>query len=206
MTNEYFQIEPDNTFAHPRLRRWQTLLKRDGVTASVEVSRAADLLGYGAATLYVNIDGAGNPIQDSEPWSDELNRGLVELGVAARTPEDEARRYALALEVAFESIENDVGQGFFNGVLLEQLAGGSFGARLAPTLEQIHSVRSSRDSRRFLECDDHIRNVIKAHARELTKKLGYGPAKAESILGDALEQYLDNRFHVRSRAALGWGT
>lgn len=203
MINEYFQ-EPDSRFTHPRLRRWQTLLGRPGVKGSVEVHRPLGALGFEPATLYVTFTGRETDVQESESWNDELNIGLVAMGVAARTPEDEARRYALALAGAFESIEADVGEGFFSAVLVEQLRGGPFAGRLAPILDEIHTPPASRDSRRLAECDDQIRRVISSHARELTTLLDHGQPEAERILADALEQYLDDRFHITSRRLLGF--
>lgn len=196
--NEYFENPTSDAITHPRVRRWRDLLQRSG-SGTLELHREADEFGSGAATLYVNI----GDVQDREPWSVELHRDLVVLGVRGRTVADEASRYALVLAAAFETAERDVGEGFFNSVLVRQLGNSDFEPRLRATLAQIHTYAPSPSSASRVRCDEQIREAIRGVARELISLLRYEPAQAEQILGDALEQYLDERFSLAARRA--WG-
>lgn len=196
--NEYFENHTSEAITHPRLRRWRDLLQRSG-SGTVELHREADEFGSGAATLYVNI----GDVQDREPWSMELHRGLVTLGVRGHTHADEASRYALVLAAVFEPTERDVGEGFFNSVLVRQLADSDFEPRLHATLAQIHTYAPSSTSSSRARCDEQIREAIRGVAHELMALLTYEHVEAERILGDALEQYLDERFSLTARRA--WG-
>ena len=53
------------------------------------------------------------------------------------------------------------------------------------------------------DCREIIAAGLKDRARQLTNKLGYDRATATMILSGALGRYLDERFHVSSRIALG---
>jgi hypothetical protein len=47
--------------------------------------------------------------------------------------------------------------------------------------------------------------AIRGRAQELTRLLGYGQPDAEVILGSALAIYIDDRFSISDRRALGFG-
>ena len=56
---------------------------------------------------------------ESVPWDDDLNSGLIDLHVRAVSPEQEAERFSLGLRGAMRKIEREVGDGYFNAVLVD---------------------------------------------------------------------------------------
>jgi hypothetical protein len=52
-------------------------------------------------------------------WDEELNAGLIQLGICAVDPDNEALRFALGLRDALVSVERRFGIGYYNAVLLD---------------------------------------------------------------------------------------
>jgi hypothetical protein len=202
--NEYFQAEDDGWFDHPRLRRWRKL-RQEGARLRLEVARVRRGLDVGRAVLYVTIVANGQESLEHEEWSDELNRGLIKLGVQTISHENESLRFGLAFAGAFEPAEDLVGDGFFNSVLIDELQHGPLAERLADVLAQVHTLQPSRDSRSYAECKDMIVGAIRGRARELTHDLAYPEQEANVILSSALAIYLDERFSITDRRLLGFG-
>jgi hypothetical protein len=202
--NEYFQIEDDGWFDHPRLRHWRKLLK-DGARIRVEVARGKRGLDVGRAILCVTIVANGQERLEEEEWSDDLNSGLIKLQVRAFSQENEALRFGLAFSGAFEPAEDRVGDGFFNSVLIDALKLGPLAVRLANVLAQINVLQPNRDSKSYPDCRDLIVGAIKGRARELTRDLAYSEEEANTILSSALAVYLDERFSISDRRLLGFG-
>lgn len=200
LADEYLQPE-DTPPSHPRLRRWAEALARANASGFVEVHQPRSLLGPEAATLYVTIEWPGGSMQDGEPWSAELHRGLVSLRVKGRTEEDEARRFALALRDGFEPIQTETGEGYFNAVLVYHLRRSTIAGDLASVLDKIHAYKPSDG--RLAECDQWVRDVIRDQGHDLIA-LGWAPYEAARILIAALRQYLDDRFYVTTREAMGF--
>ena len=202
--NEYFQVEEDGWFDHPRLRHWRKLLG-EGARLRVEVARRKRGLDVGRAILYVTIAANGQDRLEEEEWSDELNRGLIKLQVRACSSENEALRFGLAFSGAFEPAEDRVGDGFFNSVLIDTLKDGPLAVGLADVIAQVHVLRPNRDSKSYPDCRDLIVSAIQGRARELTHDLVYSEAEANTILLSALAVYLDERFSISARRLLGFG-
>jgi hypothetical protein len=202
--NEYFQAEDDGWFDHPRLRRWRKL-RQEGARLRLEVARVRRGLDVGRAVLYVTIVANGQESLEHEEWSDELNRGLIKLGVQTISHENESLRFGLAFAGAFEPAEDLVGDGFFNSVLIDELQHGPLAERLADVLAQVHTLQPSRDSRSYAERKDMIVGAIRGRARELTHDLAYPEQEANVILSSALAIYLDERFSITDRRLLGFG-
>jgi hypothetical protein len=202
--NEYFQAEDDGWFDHPHLRRWRKL-RQEGARLRLEVARVRRGLDVGRAVLYVTIVANGQESLEHEEWSDELNRGLIKLGVQTISHENESLRFGLAFAGAFEPTEDLVGDGFFNSVLIDELQHGPLAERLADVLAQVHTLQPSRDSRSYAECKDMIVGAIRGRARELTHDLAYPEQEANVILSSALAIYLDERFSITDRRLLGFG-
>jgi len=203
-SNEYFLPDEDGWFDHPRLRHWQKL-KQGGARLLVEVRRERRGLDVSHPVLYVTIATGDQERLEDELWSDELQHGLVKLGVRAISDENESLRFGISFADAFEPAEDRVGDGFFNSVLIDVLKQGPLAERLAEQIRQIHVLPPSRDSRSYPDCRDLILGAIRGRARELARDLGYPEPRANKILGDALAIYLDDRFSITERRQLGWG-
>ena len=202
--NEYFppEAEGDCWFDHPRLRHWQALQQR-GAQLRLEVSREQYGLYVDSPVLHVTIEIGGQAQHEDEPWSEDLHRGLVELGVRAVSDDHERLRFGRALADALERVEDRGGIGFFNSVVIDTLKQGPLAERLAEQLRRIHVLPASHDSSDYAECRDFIVGVIRGRARELTRDLGYEQPRASQILCGALAIYLDDRFSVTARRQLG---
>src|SRR6187401_2413276 len=106
--NEYFPPEEDGWFDHPRLRHWREL-QQGGARLHVEVRRERRPLDVSHPVLYVTIATDNQKQLETEPWSDELHRGLVKLGVRAISDDNESLRFGIAFADAFEPAEDRVG-------------------------------------------------------------------------------------------------
>jgi len=202
--NEYFPPDDEEGwFEHPRLRHWQELLHR-GAQLQLEVRRARRGLDVDPPVLQVTIEADGPRRLETEPWSDDLHRGLLKLGMRAISDDNESLRFGIAFADAFEPAENCVGDGFFNSILIEALKQGPLAERLAEQLQQIHVLTPNRDSSAYAECRALIVGAIQGRARELTHDLEYEKPQATKILGGALAIYLDDRFSITERRELGW--
>jgi len=202
--NEYFPLEEDDWFDHPRLRHWQKL-KQSGAHLRVEVRRERRGLDVGNPVLFVAIATDDRERFEDELWRDELHRGLVKLGVRAISDDNESLRFGIAFANAFEPAEDRVGDGFFNSVLIDVLKQGPLADQLAEQLTHVHVLQPNRDGMPYADCRDLIIGAIRGRARDLTRDLGYPEPRANKILGGALAIYLDDRFSITERRQLGWG-
>src|ERR1700682_2561961 len=89
---------------HPRLRNWKTRLTEGGTPATLEVYRPETEVGQSQPEMNLQFtkDGKLLPLE-TVPWDDDLNAGLIQLGVRALNPEQEAERSALGLRAALRT-------------------------------------------------------------------------------------------------------
>ena len=187
---------------HPRLRRWRQL-KEQCPLAELEVRRKWDGLTYSPARMFVTFRRTPNdPGQlDEVLWEDELNQGLVDLGVKAISADNEATRYCLALKSALEPVSLRHGQDFVRIVLVLDLRGRALGANpaLANVLRQVR-VNSPYRGPDYDQASEAVAGILRSKASELTGKLKYPRAEAEDVLAAALALYIDEIFHLRARS------
>src|SRR5258708_22269442 len=97
--------EEDGTAWPPLLRFLESRLKA-GETATVELHQPPELLGYRKARIYIHLVRAGEEYDcKTEDWDDDLNAGLVRLGVRAVSADAEKDRFALGLRAALRQPE-----------------------------------------------------------------------------------------------------
>lgn len=208
---EYFKRPRPAWEAHPMVRYWAKLKATSGVRRLVvEIYRPKEGLVFRPADIYVQAerdDGTASAPEKAD-WEDVLNEGLLHLQARAVSHEDEAKRFSLALQSAFEPVEAHFGETFFSPVLRETVAEGPFaeGPNVARMLSRIHPGNPQKAAS-WDECREMIRNVLETRWEELTSQrfLGYTEQEAEGILESALAKYLDERFNISNREALGWG-
>lgn len=206
--DDLFEIQK-GTLIHPRLRSWQDRLAAPDAFAQVEVSRPLSALGQLPAEMHVQFRENGKLLPlESLPWDDDLNAGLIGLGVRASSPEQEAERFGLGLQAALRPTEQKFGDGYFNAVLLDLVKDSDLTqhAPIADVLQHTYGGCASREGRaldRYTLCREKIADAISGRAQELTGPLGYSREEAKRILVLALARYLDDRFSVSSRRRLG---
>jgi hypothetical protein len=207
--DDIFGASPDAS-SHPKLRFWkQRKAQADVNEVRCEVRRPRDLIGYKPAKLYVHFfaPGGSELLCDEADWDDELNAGLIEMGVKAIDDENEAQRFSLGLRAALRPAERRYGDGFFNAVLVEWVRDSPF-AEVELVREILPHVHANRPYRghgtSYEECRELVETAIRAGALELTEGLHYPRGEAERILAGAIAQYLDERFSVSVGRAMGW--
>jgi hypothetical protein len=141
-------------------------------------------------------------------WDDDLNAGLIHLGVRAVDPVQEAERFALGLRGPLRRAEREFGNGFLNAVLVDLLTDSDLSRhpQIADVLGHAYALQPNREGKaaaRYNLCREMIADAISGRARELIGPLGYPREEAKQILVNALARYLDERFSVSCRRQLG---
>jgi hypothetical protein len=195
--------------AHPRLREWKRRLAPESASASLEVFRPKGAFGQGRPEMQVHFKEAGRPTQlDTVSWDDDLNAGLIRLGVKSVSPEQEAKRFALGLRAAMKKAGREFGDGYFNAVLVDLIKESDLTRHreIAEVMQYAYATAPHREGGafdRYTICRELIADAISGRARELTQNLGYSQEEAKGILVSAIARYLDERFSVSSRRELG---
>jgi hypothetical protein len=186
----------------PEARRWETLAK--GRQMVCEFLRRRDGLSWEPAQLQITFSGTDLPPEQTVLWDLELDTWLLERGVLAVNPKNEAERFGYRLDELFASVEERYGDGYFNSVLLTYLKESDLASRpnLREKLDAVHAY-PPHHSRAAEDCLERITQVLADTAQTLAR-LYPDRAVAETILCDALAYYLDDRFNISTRAALGW--
>jgi hypothetical protein len=205
MPIEDFFRKDDVAGNHPLLSFVATRLKA-GDDAVFELYRPPEGLGYRKAKIYVHLIRGGQEVDcKADDWDDDLNDGLVHLGVRADSPEGEKGRFALGLRASLRKPEKRFGDGYFNSVLIEFALESDFSAR--PEVEEVlkHIPHASPyKGRGYADCRAMIGHAIRGRALELANELKYSLPEAADVLSGALARYLDERFSVSSRRLLGF--
>src|SRR5262249_55073348 len=137
-------------------------------------------------SLRFTENGTSQP-PETVAWDDDLNAGLIQLGVRAVNPEQEAERFALGLRGALRKAEREFGDGYLNGLLLEFIRDSDLTRypEIAEVLEHSYAVPPNREGKaagRYDLCREMIADVISGRAHELKDKLGYTEEEAKPIL------------------------
>jgi hypothetical protein len=207
--DKYFSEQADGQYDHPLLRFLSELgAQPEFQDAKVEVIRPRAPLGPKPAKLYLHFYAKSGGEMDQphpEDWDDELNTALIQRKVKAISVDNEKVRFSLGLRAALQGAEARFGDGYYNGVLVHHILNSPFQDHPAVANVLPHIYRSGIDPsfRTYDECRDMIDGAIRGRAIELTKYLGYGIPEAADILATAVAQYLDDRFSVTNRRALG---
>jgi hypothetical protein len=205
--DDFFRQQTESL--HPLLRNWKARLAEPGTSATLEVCRPETEFGSPQPEMNLQFTRHGNLLPpETVPWDDDLNTGLIQLGVRAITPEQEAERFALGLRAAMRKAEREFGDGYFNAVLVELLKDSDLTshAEIADVLKHAYANRPHREGGafdRYTICRELIADAIGGRAHELTGPLHYSQEEAKRILVSALARYLDERFSVSSRRRLG---
>ena len=191
--------------SHPRLRNWKTHLAEPGASATLKVYRPGTEIGQSEPEMNLQFTNDGNlqPLE-TVPWDDELNAGLIQLGVRAVDTDNEAERFALGLRAALRKAEREFGNGFFNAVLVELVKDSDLTRHdeMAEVLKHTYALGANHESKQYHACREMIAGAISGRAQELTAPLKYPPEQGKRILVSALARYLDERFSVSNRRRL----
>jgi hypothetical protein len=163
VTLDQFFAEPSaSPDIHPRVRSWKSRLTRPGVSATLEVSPHERDFGSPPREMHVQfIEGETLLPLESVAWSDELNDGLINLGVRGADTEEEAIRFALGLRAAFRIAERAFGDGYFSSVLVDYVKNSDL--RTWPEMEKVlpyigtnapHREANTHDA--YSTCRQHI--------------------------------------------------
>ena len=197
---------PADALAHPRLRDWKRRLTQPGVSAALELYRPSTALGLTQTEMNLHFTENGNPQPlETIDWDDDLNTGLIQLGVRAVNIDQEAERFALGLRASLRKAEREFGDGFFNAVLLEFIKDSDLTSylQIAEVLKHTYGNRPCHDGKSYGSCREMIADAIGGRARELAGPLSYPEEEAKRILVDALARFIDERFSVSNRRRLG---
>ena len=194
---------------HPRLRNWKAHLSEAGTSATLEIFQAETEVGQSQAELLLQFtkDGRLLPLE-TVSWDDDLNTGLIQLGIRAVSPEQEAERFALGLRAALRKADREFGGGYFNAVMVELVKDSDLTQHkeIAEVLKYAYANSPHQEGKsfdRYTTCRELITAAISGRARELTGPLKYSQEEAKHILVWALARYLDERFSVSSRREFG---
>jgi hypothetical protein len=205
--DEFFEKPAD--LRHPRLHDWKVRLEQPGTSATLEVSRQETEFGQARPEMHLQFTHDGKRLPpETVPWDDYLNAGLIRLKVQAASPEKEAARFALGLRAALRKAEREFGDGYFNAVLIDLIKDSDLTGHepIAEVLKYASANAPHREGGaydRYTICRELIAEAIGGRAKELKDILGYPSETARQILVAALARYLDERFSVSRRRALG---
>lgn len=158
---------------HPRLRNWKDLLTQRGVEAELELRRPTTALGLAQTQMMLHFtkDGQPQPIEEMA-WDDDLNAGLIDLGVRSVNPNEEAQRFALGLRAGLRKAAREYGDGYLNAVLVDLFTDSDLVRypEIAEVLEYSTALafdRQARNSRSYNACREMVADAIAARMNEL---------------------------------------
>lgn len=196
--------------SHPRVRSWRTLLEEGQVARlRVAVWREHRVLAVNLPRVFIHFyDAADREIlspEELDGWDNRLNDELLELAVPALDREHEARRFSLVLRGRFSIVEARFGDGYFNAVLTQYLRSGGLGRlpAVSKQLDGVHCYTPTASDHQEL-CVEMIEDVLGSCFDALYKILNYSKEQTISIMGEATAAFLDERFSVSDRRALGY--
>jgi len=202
--DEMLRARADRTL--PPLVRWVKSRLEAGDELHVELYRPKSALDSSTVELFIcRKEGGEEQEPRSVEWDDELNSALVNLGVRAIDLNNEGERFALGLRAGLRKVERRSGDGYLNAVLLDLIDESNLGkgGEIAEVRKHVQANRPER-TRAYFNCREEIASEIGARATELRDKLKYGEDDLKTIMSKAIARYLDDRFSVSARRALGW--
>jgi hypothetical protein len=195
-------FEHKGIFDHPTEAVWEPLLGNERTVCRVDWN-PKELVRFDPKISLVDAN-TGVLLEESEDWDFRLNSFLLNRGVRAESPENEALRCSLTLRDELEVVEDTFGDGFYNKALISYISESEFGAdggiqkilvSLAPRLGGSFDLEKAKS-----DIDSSISEV----ASSLTVKLKYSLDEAVRVLTDGVRFYLDVRFSFSTRQLLGW--
>lgn len=199
--------EPSVELRHPRVADIARGIE-SGKHYRVEIYRPREMVGLVKTKIYIHcqadVNGQREPAIEHD-WDEQLNAGLIRLGVRSIDPENEALRFALGLRDALVSVEREFGNGYYNAVLLDLIKESDLDRYpdVAEVLKHTYHDGTERNVARYQRCRDATAFGISGRARELVHGLSYSEEQAKDILSKAIAMYIDNRFSVSSRRNMG---
>jgi hypothetical protein len=193
--------------ALPPVVRWLKTRLAAGDELSVELYKPESALGSSTTGLVIHRkEGGKEQAPYQVEWDDELNAALVNLGVRAIDLKNEGERFALGLRAALRKVERRYGDGYLNAVLVDLIdeSNLSKGGEIADVRQFVHANSPERSSGTYSDCRDQIASEIGARAAEVREKLKYGEDELKVIISKSIALYLDERFSVSRRRAMGW--
>ncbi len=193
--------------ALPPTVRWLKARLVAGDDLRVELWKPESAIGSSTVELVIHrIEGGEEQKPQQIEWDDELNAALVNLGVRAVDLDNEGQRFALGLRSALRKVERRYGDGYLNAVLLDLIDESdlSKGGEISEVRKDIVANSPEKSGRTYGDCRDQIASEIGARAVELREKLKYGQDELKRIMSKAIALYLDERFSVSRRRAMGW--
>lgn len=182
------------------------------IAAHPEFSRLeVELLPYeegileGRVAIHVRfLDAQGKPLHSQAiEWEAEIERYLIdETRAPSQTRESEILRFRLLLNDAFRPIWRKVDGGYFDAVLVGVLRAGDY--RDHPAVrEMLAHARPGTPSPRWLqETTDFIEAAL-AYVGGRLSLVRADPMEADDIFAHAIAAWLDERFSVSERRAMG---
>lgn len=207
--NDFFEQARESTveLRHPRVVDIARGIE-SGKSYRVEVYRLRERVGLVTTKIYIHCQADANGQQEraiEHDWNEQLNAGLIRLGVPAIDSDNEALRFALGLRDALVGVEREFGNGYYNAVLLDLIKESDLDRypEIAEVLKHTYHDGTERNETRYRRCRDAIAFGISGRARELVQCLKYSEEEAKDILPKAVAIYIDNRFSVSSRRQMG---
>ena len=195
---------PPETVLLPMVRYWRRRIEA-GDKLLIEVLRPEAMPGLDRTELVVlRWENSQEQPPEQFEWDDELNAGLIGLGVRAVDLPQEGVRFSLGLRAAMRKVERRYGDGYLNAVLLDLIDESdlSHNGEIAEVRKYVPANPPER-GKSYTACRELIANEIGGRAVELRDKLGYRPEEIKAVMEKALARYLDERFSVSSRRQLG---
>jgi hypothetical protein len=152
-------------------------------------------------TYYLTLDQKGVRSHQEFRWTPELEKYLLQAGVTAASPDEEAERFATILMNNLTRAEQDHGKDYARSVLVDILRGRpEYG--LERLLDRIPAYRPSQSGRSFAACTQFLTTSIDGLQNEAQIALRYSPDQARDLMRAALEILLDETFLISSSDAL----
>jgi len=184
-------FEKTQPLPHPKVRFWRALVEEGKVARlSVEVWRDPLPLSVNPPRLFVHFyDTQGRETRSPEEfdWDPKVNDELLRLKARAIDPENEGYRFGLVLRSRFASIETPFGEL----------------PKVSQLLDEIHCA-DPREGAQQEACAELIEEVFGSCFDSLHEVLKYSKEQTISIMGEAVAAYLDERFSVSDRRAIGF--
>lgn len=191
--------------ALPPLVRYCKKCKEAGDRLEVELYRPDATGGLSRTYLIVHRWQQENELNAMQvEWDDGVNSGLLDLGIKAINPQQEAERFALAIRAALRTFERRYGDGYLSAVLVDLLDESDLtkNGEIADVRQHVRTNSPQRGSS-YSACRKLIADEIGGRAVELRDKLNYRPEDVKTVMTKALAIYLDERFSVSSRRNFG---
>lgn len=197
--------KPVDPLPLPRLRVWRDKLAQPGAKAQVEVFGPPRGLGASSPEITLRMSENGPPpVEETVFWDDELNAGLIQLGVRAADAAQEAIRFSYVLRKALQLAARVAGDGYLNHALRYFLEDSDLRnyPEIADVLKDMRPAHLPPDDT-IATIREMIADAISGRAHELRDQLGYPEGEAKAVLVKAIARYLDDRFSITYRRRMG---